>query len=68
MGTFLATSLLAVPLIAWLSGTFFVRVPQLELARISSAPRGNFPASWNSNFSAAAPRSILRTAAARWMR
>jgi hypothetical protein len=47
MGTFLATAVLAVPLAAWLNGTFFMNAPQLRLARIPSAPRGILPNSWS---------------------
>ena len=51
MGSLLATTLLAVPLTAWLSRTILIEGPQLRLARSSNAPRGLFPISWNSNFS-----------------
>ena len=34
MGTFLATSVLAVPPATWLTGTFLSDVPQLSLARL----------------------------------
>jgi len=53
MGTLLATSLLAVPIITWMTGTFFFRDPQLRLARVSFAPREIFPISRHSNSSAA---------------
>jgi hypothetical protein len=43
MGTFLATSLLAVPIITWMTGTLFFKASQLQLARIPLAPRGIFP-------------------------
>ncbi|MGE5818578.1 MAG: hypothetical protein ACM37Z_11180 [Deltaproteobacteria bacterium] len=49
MGTFLATVVLAVPLAAWLNGTFLMEAPQLGLARIPPAPRGIRPKSWGSN-------------------
>ena len=39
MGSLLATVLLAVPLTAWLGGTFLLRGSQPQLARFSSAAR-----------------------------
>ena len=68
MGTSLATPLLAVPIIAWMSGTLLLDGPQLRLARISFAPRGIFPNSWKSYSSATAARSNSHPAAARWAR
>jgi hypothetical protein len=68
MGTFLATSLLAVPIITWMTGTFFFRDPQLRLARVSFAPREIFPISRHSNSSAAAARPNSHPDAMRWAR
>lgn len=49
MGNILATVALAVPLIAWLRGTFLFGAPHYRLARVPSALRGNFPTPWKSN-------------------
>ena len=68
MGSLLATVLLAVPLIAWLSGAFILNDPRLKLARISGAPRGYFPHSRKSYSSAIALRPHSNRAARRWMR
>jgi hypothetical protein len=54
MGTFLATTLLAVPIITWMTGTILLDASRLRLVRISFAPRGSFLNSRNSNSSAAA--------------
>jgi len=56
MGSLLATVLLAVPLIAWLGGTFLLDASQLKLARFSSAPRGIFTISRKSYSPAIATR------------
>jgi hypothetical protein len=50
MGTILATPLLAVQIITWMSATFLTGARQLRLARNSSAPRENFPSLWKSKF------------------
>jgi hypothetical protein len=68
MGTFLATSLLVVPIITWMTGTLFFKASQLRLARIPLAPRGIFPISGNSNSSAAAARPNFHPDATRWAR
>jgi len=68
MGTFLAIVLLAVPLVAWLRGTYLFDGPQLRLARLSKAPRGIFPNSRKSYSSATATRSDSQVAAQRWIR
>jgi hypothetical protein len=68
MGTFLATSLLAAPIITWMTGTFLFRASQLRLARISFAPRGIFLISRHSNSSAAAARPNSQPDAKRWAR
>jgi hypothetical protein len=68
MGIFLATSLLAVLFIAWMSGTFFTNASQLRLARISSAPREIFPNTRKSYSSAAAARPNSHPGAKRWAR
>ena len=68
MGTFLATSLLAILIITWMSGTFLFNAPQLRLARVSRAPRGILPIARNSNSSAAAARPNTRSDATRWAR
>jgi len=57
MGTILATPLLAVRIIAWMSGTFLSETRQLRLARNTSAPSENSPNLGDSNSSAAAARS-----------
>ena len=68
MGTFLATVLLAVPLIAWLRGTILFDGPQLKLARISTAPRGKSRTSQKSYSSLTATRPDSNLAAQRWTR
>ena len=68
MGTSLATPLLAVPIIAWMSGMFLLDAPQLRSSRISFALRGMFPNSWKYYSSAAAARSNSHPAARRWAR
>jgi hypothetical protein len=68
MGTFLATVLLAVPLIVWLRGTILFDGPQLKLARVSNAPRGKFLTSQKSHSSLTAARLDSDLAAQRWMR
>jgi hypothetical protein len=68
MGTFLATPLLAAALVTWMRGTFFLAAPQLRLARFSFAPRGIFPNTRKSNFSADAARPNFHPDAARWAR
>jgi len=68
MGTLLATSLLAVLLIASMSWIFFNKASQLRLARISSVPREFFPTSRKSYSSAAAARLNSHPHAARWAR
>ncbi len=45
MGSLLATVLLAVPLITWLSGLILLTDSQLKLARSPRAPRAFFPIS-----------------------
>jgi hypothetical protein len=68
MGTFLATPLLAAPIVIWIRGTFLLAAPQLRLARFSFAPRGIFPNSWKPNSSADAARPNSHPDAARWVR
>jgi hypothetical protein len=68
MGNLLATVLLAVPLIAWLSRTFLLDDSQLKLARFFDAPRGIFPISRKSYSPAIASRPVSHRAARRWMR
>ncbi len=68
MGSLLATVLLAVPLIAWLGGTFLLDVSQLRLARSSNARHGNSPISRKFNSSVIASRPDSNRAARRWMR
>jgi len=53
MESLLATVLLAVPLLTWLSGLILLTDSQMKLARSSNAPRGFFPTSRNSNSPAA---------------
>ena len=67
MGSLLATVLLAVPLTAWLGGTFLFDAPHLRLARISNVPWGIFPIPRKSNSSAIASRRVSNRAARRWM-
>ena len=45
MGSLLATVLLAVPLITWLSGIILLTDSSLKLARPPYAPRASFPTS-----------------------
>lgn len=54
MGNFLATVVLAVPLMAWLRGTFLFGTPPCRLARIPSAPCEKYPNSQKS-YSPGAP-------------
>jgi hypothetical protein len=68
MGTLLTTLRLAVPIIAWMSGTLFLDVQQLRLARVSFAPREIFPNSRKSSYYAAAAQANSNPAAARWAR
>jgi hypothetical protein len=68
MGSLLATVLLAVPLIAWLGGTFLFGDSLLKLAQLSSAPRGISPISRKFNSSVIASRPVSNRAARRWMR
>ncbi len=63
MGSLLASALLAVPLIAWLGGTFLLDAPQMKLVRPSNAPRGIFPISRNSYSPAIASRPVSQRAA-----
>jgi len=66
MGTNLVTALPAVPLTAWLWGTFLLDGLQAELPRISTAPRGIFPNSWKSYSPATAKRPAVQRPALRW--
>jgi len=50
MGTILATPLLAVQIITWMSATFLTGARQLRLARNAFAPRENFPQSLEIQF------------------
>jgi hypothetical protein len=68
MGTSLATLLLAVPIITWMSGTLLFDAPQLRLARVFFAPRGIFLNSPKSDSSAAAARPNSHPNATRWAR
>jgi hypothetical protein len=65
MGSLLATVLLAVPLIAWLRGTFLFDNSLLKLARFSSAPRGSSPLSRKFNSPAIALRPVSQSASRR---
>jgi hypothetical protein len=62
MGSLLATALLAVPLLAWLGGTFLLDHSQLNLARFSSAPRELFLISRKSYSPATATRPVFHRA------
>ncbi len=62
MGSLLTTALLAVPLNAWLGGTFLLDAPQIELARSSNAPRGIFPTSRKSYSPEIASRPVSQRA------
>jgi len=64
MGSLLATVLLAVPLIAWLRGTFLFGDSLLKLARFSSAPRGNSPVSRKFNSAEIASQPVSQRRAA----
>ncbi len=68
MGSLLATVLLAVPLIAWLGGTFLLDVSQLRLARSSHARHGNSPIPRKFYSPAIASRPVSNRTARRWMR
>jgi hypothetical protein len=63
MGSLLATVLLAVPLIIWLSGIILLTDSQWKLARSGHAPRGCFPTSRKSNSPAIASRPYSKRAA-----
>jgi hypothetical protein len=56
MGSLLATALLAVPLLTWLSGIILLTDSQWKLAR-SNAPRGGSPLSRKLNSPATPTRS-----------
>ncbi len=68
MGSLLVTVLLAVPLLAWLGGTFFLDGSELKLARFSSAPRGIFPIRRKFYFAATVTRPVSHRAAWRRIR
>jgi hypothetical protein len=68
MGSLLATVLLAVPLLIWLSGIILLTDSQWNLARSHHAPRGGFPLSQKPNSPAIATRPHSDAAARRWMR
>ena len=56
MGLTLATVLLAVPLAAWLAGTFLKNTPHLRLAQIPFGTAREVSHSWYSKTTAAAGR------------
>jgi hypothetical protein len=68
MGTFLATPLLAALIITWMIGTLLISASRLRLARVSLAPRRNFPNFRKIGFSTAATRSNANSNTARWAR
>lgn len=69
MGTILATALLAVTIITWMSrGLMNLNAPSFGTAPILIAPRGMFPNSRNSKSSTATAHANSRLAARRWTR
>ena len=67
MGSLLATVLLAVPLLIWLSGIILLTDSEWKPARSPRLPSG-FPHSQQSYSPAIAARPVSRRAARRWMR
>jgi len=68
MGNLLATVLLTVPLIIWLSGIILLTDSQWKSARPNRAPRENFPLSQKSYSPAIALRPDSQRAPKRSMR
>jgi hypothetical protein len=68
MGSLLATVLIAVPLITWLSGIILLTDSQWKLARRHHAPRDNFPLSQKPYFPATPSRPAPYRPRGGWMR